>query len=262
LAIWRVWSQRSGDQRRAIAELASVWAASLLYFIVRGMVIDEPTVANANSHTIIGLEKRLGLFHEASLQGMVVSHDSLVRLANMVYVWWHWPLIVAVMVWLYLKHPADYPLYRNAMLISGCLGLICFALFPAAPPRFLPDFGFQDTVQHRAIFSNILLPPGLTNTYAAMPSLHAGWNLIIGIALFRHATSRPVRLFGIFMPIAMYWAIIVTGNHFILDGLVGDTFAEIGLIGATILAARAIGAAPSHGVSFVPSLGEGSRSRD
>jgi hypothetical protein len=148
------------------------------------------------------------------------------------------------------------------MLISGCLGLICFALFPAAPPRFLPEFGFQDTVQQRAIFSNILLPPGLTNTYAAMPSLHAGWNLIIGIALFRHATRWPVRLFGILMPIAMYWPIIVTGNHFILDGLVGDTFAEIGLIAASVLAARAMVAASSDAARFVPSFGQRQRPQE
>jgi hypothetical protein len=222
---------RAGSRWLALAgELALVWAMALSYFVVRGMKLDNGDLAQDHADHVIGFERRLHIFHEPWLQHQVLRHDWIMRLANCVYVWWHWPLIVAVLVWLYIKRPDDYPVYRNAFLISGALGLIIFAAFPVAPPRFMHEFGVADTVNKRAIFNNILLPPSLTNVYAAMPSLHAGWNLLIGIALFKHATRPSVRAFGLLMPLAMYAAIVLTGNHYIVDGLAGDTIAELSLL--------------------------------
>jgi PAP2 superfamily len=225
---------------RFVSEVAFAWALSLMYFIIRGTMLGQEDRAYANANQIIEGEKRLGLYWERQMQEQVLQHDILVRFANWVYVWWHWPLIVLVLVWLYLQHPQHYATYRNAFIISGILGLLIFANFPAAPPRFMDGTGFQDTVQKRAIFSNVLLPPGLTNLYAAMPSLHAGWNLLIGIALFRHSNRWALRAFGVVMPVLMFWSIIVTGNHYILDGVVGDLTAEIGLVLAILFGRRSV----------------------
>jgi hypothetical protein len=221
-----------------IGEFAFAWALALMYFVIRGTMLGQEARAFANADQIIAAEKQLGIFHEHTLQAQIVGNELLTGLTNWVYVWWHWPLIVIVLVWLYLHHPQHYVTYRNAFIISGLIGLFIFAVYPAAPPRFMTDVAFQDTVDHRAIFSNILLPPALTNTYAAMPSLHAGWNLLIGIALFRHARSWTVRAFGVAMPVLMFWSIVVTGNHFFLDGIIGDLVAEIGLITALALGRR------------------------
>jgi hypothetical protein len=229
----RAVSQRVVSRWLALAgELALVWAMALSYFVVRGMKLDNGDLAQDHAHRVIGVERQLRLFHEPWLQREVMQRDWLMHLANFVYVWWHWPLIVAVLVWLYIKRPDDYPVYRNAFLISGAVGLLIFAAYPVAPPRFMHEYGFADTVNKRAIFNNILLPPSLTNVYAAMPSLHAGWNLLIGIALFKHGTRPAVRAFGVLMPLAMYGAIVLTGNHYIVDGLAGDTIAELSLLAA------------------------------
>ena len=99
-----------------------------------------------------------------------------------------------------------------------------------APPRFLD--GFVDTVTLNSNAYRVLQPPSLTNQYAAMPSLHVGWNLLMGIALYRHATARPVKLFGVLMPVAMYAATVLTANHFLLDGLAGSAVALTGLFAA------------------------------
>jgi len=221
-------------------ELAFAWALSLMYFIIRGTMIGQEGRAYANANQIIDGEKWLGIYWERQLQEQVLRYDMLIHFANWVYVWWHWPLIVIVLAWLYLQHPQHYVTYRNAFIISGIIGLLIFANFPAAPPRFMDGAGFQDTVQKRAIFSNILLPPGLTNLYAAMPSLHAGWNLLIGIALFRHGNRWALRAFGVLMPVLMFWSIVVTGNHYILDGVIGDLTAEIGLVLAILFGRRRV----------------------
>jgi membrane-associated phospholipid phosphatase len=222
------------------SELAFAWALALLYFVIRGTMLGQEERAYANAKQIIEAEKAMGIYWEKELQGQILDSDFLVWLANWVYVWWHWPLIVAVLAWLYIQHPQHYTTYRNAFIISGVIGLVIFALYPAAPPRFMDGVGLHDTVQKRAIFSNILLPPSLTNLYAAMPSLHAGWNLLIGIALFRHARSWPIRSFGILMPVFMAWSIVVTGNHYILDGVIGDLIAEVALAIAVLFSRRTV----------------------
>jgi hypothetical protein len=224
------WDANGSRKRAALREFAFVWAMALAYFLIRGMMLNQEELAFANAHDLIYLERELGIFREAAMQDAVVGNAWAMRFWNFVYVWWHWPLIVIVLVWLFLCHPQHYPVYRNAFLISGAIGLAIFALYPVAPPRFLPELGFADTVPKRAIFNNILLPPSLTNTFAAMPSLHAGWNLLIGIALVRHGTRWATRAFGVLMPLMMFISIVVTGNHYIIDGLAGDAIAEAGLL--------------------------------
>jgi hypothetical protein len=153
----------------------------------------------------------------------------LVNLANWIYVWFYWPVLAAVLIWLFRRHQPHYPLYRNAMLVSGAIGLVLFTLFPVAPPRFLGGLEFADTVAVRSFAYHVLLPQGLANQYAAMPSLHAGWILLVGIAVARHASSTYWRAFGIAMPVLMFLAIVATANHYIIDGIVGDSVALLGL---------------------------------
>lgn len=240
IAIRLVGFTRMNERGRALAEFGFAWAMALTYFLVRGVTLPDADAAFAHADQIVAIERQIGVFLETAIQGAVEPYPILMRFANFIYVWWHWPVIVPVLVWLYLKRPGDYPIYRNAFLISGAIGLVIFALYPVAPPRFLDSIDIQDTVSKRTIFSNILLPPSLTNVYAAMPSLHAGWNLLVGIALVRHATRWYVRLFGIVMPVLMFWSIVATGNHYIVDGMAGDLIAEFGLLLAILLAHRGL----------------------
>lgn len=96
-------------------------------------------------------------------------------LSNWVYIYGHWPVIGITLVWLFLRAPDDYRLLRNAMFVSGAIGLVLFALFPVSPPRF-GVLELVDTVTERSDSYRALQPPGLINRYAAFPSLHFGWN--------------------------------------------------------------------------------------
>jgi membrane-associated phospholipid phosphatase len=123
---------------------------------------------------------------------------------------------------------------RNALLISGAIGLVIFATFPVAPPR-LTDLAVVDTVTLHSNAYRVLQPPAFVNQYAAMPSLHFGWDLLIGLALIRTATSRPMRLLGWIMPVLMAVAVILTANHYILDVFAGGAVALTGLLFAWCL---------------------------
>lgn len=195
--------------------------AVIAYFLVRGLVDAEPGEALRHARQVISLEHRLGIFHEPVLQGIVLEHRWLVDLANGFYVYGHWPLILLTLVWLFVNHRPAFHDVRMAMVLSGLVGFACFFLFPMAPPRFLPEQGFVDTVVLHSDAYRVLQPPSMTNQYAAMPSLHVGWNLLMGIVIFRHASSRWLRAFGVVMPIGMWAATVATGNHFMVDGIAG-----------------------------------------
>ena len=159
-------------------------------------------------------------------------------MANWIYIWAHWPVIASFAVWIWFRDKEGYRTFRNALLLSGAVGLVIFALFPVAPPRLVPDWGFVDTVTDRSHSYRVLQPSALTNQYAAMPSLHFGWDLLVGIALVRSARFPLLRLVGVLLPIAMFASIVLTANHFVLDGVAGGAVALTGLTLATAFMPR------------------------
>jgi hypothetical protein len=229
IALNKYVSSKTGEQRTLLSEFPLVWALILIYTLIRGLMVDQAVLAREHAQQIMNIERNLGLLHEDWVQQQVTQHPLLVTLFNTVYVWWHWPLIVGVFVWMCRKHPDEYLVFRNGFLVSCMIGLVIFALYPVAPPRFATAGAVVDTVTDRAIFSNILLPQSLANLYAAMPSLHEGWNLLVGIALFRYAQRPIIRAFGVISPIMMFITIVATGNHYILDGIAGGAVALAGL---------------------------------
>ncbi|HMO54792.1 MAG TPA: phosphatase PAP2 family protein, partial [Tepidiformaceae bacterium] len=137
------------------------------------------------------------------------------------------------------SHPDTYRLTRNAFLISGGAGPIVFATFPVAPPR-LTEMDVIDTVTRHSNAYRFLQPPAFTNQYAALPSLHFGWNLLIGIAIFRVVNARWLKAIAVLIPVAMALAVVLTANHYIVDPIAGAAFALGGLGLATFLRNRGL----------------------
>jgi hypothetical protein len=133
-----------------------------------------------------------------------------------------------VLVWLGRRRPSAYVVYRNALLISGVVGMLIVALYPVAPPRLM-DLGFVDTVTLNTEAYRVLQPPAFTNPYAAMPSFHVGWDLLVGIALVREGRSAWVRAVGRLIPVLMITAVVLTGNHYFLDAIAGDLIVLVSL---------------------------------
>lgn len=214
---------------RVVREVLTIALGALLYFFVRGLMETQVAVAFANAKALIALEQQLGIFHEPWLQGRIIETDWMVTLANRVYIFGHWPVIAGTMTWMIWKHREWFAVYRSALLISGGIGLVVFVMLPMAPPRFVADQGFVDTVMQHSSAYRVLQPPSFTNQYAAVPSLHVGWNLLMGIAIVRHSNYRLARAFGWTMPVVMWLATIVTANHYVLDGVAGSIVALVGL---------------------------------
>lgn len=234
---WRGPGWRSLHVRPLAREVALITAAILAYFGVRNLTAGNVDPAFDNAERIYDLEQDLGIAWEDELQDVVLEHDRLVDVANWVYIWGHWPVVLGSALALFLLRRDRYVLLRNALFVSGAIGFLFFALFPVAPPRLL-DLGLVDTVTERSDAYRALQPPGLTNQYAAFPSLHAGWNLLVGIVLVLAFSHVAVRAFAVAMPVAMALAVVMTANHFVLDVPAGAAVVLVGLAAALALEAR------------------------
>jgi hypothetical protein len=208
--------------------VALVVAAYFAYFAVRGFTQGSEERAVDHAPQIVSLEQRGGFFWEPAIQSHLVEHHWIVTAANWMYIWGHWPLIAAVAAWLMVRRPDAYRLFRNAFFISGAIGIAVFVLFPVAPPR-LANVGVLDTVTMYSHSYRVLQPPAFVNQYAAVPSLHFGWDLLIGIALARESRWMAFRVIGLIVPVLMASAIVVTANHYIFDAMAGGTVALTGL---------------------------------
>lgn len=220
---------RARSVARTSRESGLVIFAIFIYFLVRGMMSTSVDRAYDHAYALLDLERTLGIAWEANLQRWAHDVPGLAGVMNSIYIYGHWPVIALTLGWLLWKHPDRFRTYRTAMVLSGLVGFAFFALYPMAPPRFLNDLGFVDTVMRDTSSYRVLQPPAFTNQYAAMPSLHVGWNLLMGIAIYTSTRHRFWRAFAVVMPLAMYAATILTANHFVLDGIVGSLIALAGL---------------------------------
>ena len=213
--------------RFAAIELG-IWALLYAaYLAVRGFAVADVEAAFTNATRLVDLEKAAGLFHEAWLQRALGSLEGFFSTYYMVG---FGPMVLATLIWLGLRRPDDYRRLRTVLLVSIGLACIFFVLLPTAPPRLVEGLGIADTVglssHDTGSFAGIRFNP-----YAAMPSMHVGWSLLVAVYGFRAARRLAIRLFFAIHPVLMGLAVTATGNHFFVDSLAG-----FGLAAATLLA--------------------------
>jgi membrane-associated phospholipid phosphatase len=223
---------------REAGELLLVALAFLLYFIVRGQVVDRPDVAIAHALEVIEIERDLGVFWEPSWQRSLLDSMFWIKLFNFVYFWLDFPLIAAVGLLMYARRRSEYTFTRDAILFSGALALVVYNLYPVAPPRLLEGVGVIDTLQK---YNNLSYQAQSTqffvNPYAALPSLHVGWSFLLALGVLRafgrhHWWVWPLALLH---PVAQSASTVFTGNHYFLDGAAGVVVAAAGLLFAVAM---------------------------
>jgi hypothetical protein len=212
-----------------LREVVLLIGAALAYFGVRALTKSDQALAVAHADAVVAFERHLYIQVEGNLQQLIVDNHALVTVANWYYIFGHWPVILASFIWLYAFHRDAYRHLRDAMFISGLIGLVIFWRYPVAPPR-LADIGLVDTVTQYSHTYRVLQPPAIEDRFASLPSLHVGWNLLVGITLATMARHRIVRVVAALSPLAMAAAVVLTANHYIVDVLLGGSVALLGLV--------------------------------
>lgn len=212
-----------------VREVSLVVVAYAAYYAVRGSTEGSQATAIDHARALIDVEQALSIHFSASAQDAMVRHAAVAVAANWAYIWWHWPPILVLAVWLFLDRRQAYRRYRVAFVLSGAVALLWFAILPVAPPR-LAELGFIDTLAEHSEEYVALESPRFVNRFAAFPSLHFGWNLLVGIALVRETRSWWLRALGVISPVLVLFAVVLTGNHYVIDAVAGGILAVASLM--------------------------------
>lgn len=213
-----------------LVELGLVALGFLLYFLVRGAVIDRTDDALSHARWIIAAQQSVGLFLEPAVNQWTLEAEWRVRVFNAVYFWLDFPLIVAVGLYWFWRARLYFTLLRDALLLSGAIALVFYWTFPVAPPRYLPEWGFVDTMERFANLSyQAQSMETFVNPFAAVPSLHVGWTLLLAVVIFEYTRNRWWRIFGLAIPTLQIVAVVATANHYLFDAPPGAVVALAGL---------------------------------
>jgi len=237
-------------------EIAIVIGFYGIYTLVRnefGSASVSAAHAFDNALRVIDVERALGLFHEATIQGWFLDDPLVLRSFNIFYGSLHFIVTAGALIWLAWRHPRAYPVWRNTLLIATAVALVGFSLFPLMPPRLLCDcpYGagpavasedlpqFVDTLAvHDGLWSfDDSTMQAVSNQYAAMPSLHFAWALWCALVIVPRARHRWAKALAALYPAVTLLAIIVTGNHFWLDAAGGALVVGVGWVLGSQLAA-------------------------
>jgi hypothetical protein len=208
---------------RGWQELAIIAIGYWLYSLGKNAVPEQASIALRHARSIQHLQHWLGLDWELSINRFVASHEWLAQVMDYYYATFHFIVTPVVLVWLFVRRSHIYRGVRTVLVSTTLIALLGFYLFPTAPPRLLPQFGYIDTV---ALFHTwgSLANPNIakeSNQFAAMPSLHIGWAVWCAVALWYCAKPLWLRILGLLYPIATLLVIVGTANHFILDAVGG-----------------------------------------
>ena len=221
------------------------WTELLLIVVVYGAYSGARLLARGDVHTavdngmrILRLENALWLHPEVQLNELFSDEAWLGVPSSFAYASLHYLVTPAVLVWLFRSRPLHYRLMRTWLVVSTLLGLVGFTLLPTCPPRLLPGGqGFVDSLAKYADYGwwsdDASAPSGMgdfTNQYAAMPSLHVGWSLWCGVALWHYGRGPVMRALAVAYPLITTMVVMGTGNHYFTDAVAGVAVMAIGLV--------------------------------
>jgi hypothetical protein len=229
------WSSRWLPQGwlDALRQLVLFAGAYYAYRIVRGAVDGQVSVAFENARAIVHSERALGLFFEPGLQDWALGHRWIVDAANWSYVNSHFLITTTFLIWLYLARNESFYYVRNMFMVAMGLALVLYVAYPTAPPRFLPEWGFADTVTDAVGQANANNANLLYNPYAAVPSMHVAFALMIGIPAFKIVRSRYIKALWAVYPVVVTFVVLVTANHWWLDAALGVLVAAVSAVTAS-----------------------------
>jgi membrane-associated phospholipid phosphatase len=214
-------------------QMLLLFAANAVYEVSRALLEGSADVALAHAHDIIRAERALGIFVERDIQQWALDGPGfVVDVARWTYQNCQRLITWSFVLWLYLRRNAFFPRVRNTIITLDVLGLAGYFLYPTAPPRLTPGFGFVDVLDPSQANLRSSLVGSLTNLYAAVPSLHSAYALLLGITGYRACRHLVTRLIWALYPALVVFATVATGNHWLLDAVAG--FAVLAIAWAVV----------------------------
>jgi len=225
--------------RDAVLQLALWGLADLLYEGVRGVVAGHGDLALANAERIVSLERATHTLWEPRLQSLVIGHHDVIVAANWLYVNVQFTVNALFLALLYAYRNHIFYFVRNMFFVAMAIALTVHLLLPVAPPRMLPRLGFVDTIRQVAHVNQDSGAVSLfVNPYAAVPSMHMCFALLVGFTVMRLVRRRWLKALALTYPLLVAAVVIATANHFLLDIVAGALTAVLAALAAQQVMAR------------------------
>jgi hypothetical protein len=226
-------------------QIALFVGAFLLYDLVRGLVLDGNLYKPfGDAMKIIDFERALHIFIEPSVQAWAENRHVLMDVLDWTYLNGHFFITLTAMAFIYFRRNDSFYFVRNVLMISMAIALVGYWLYPTAPPRLMPEWGFTDSVSQFIGAGTVghwdNSPAGaFANAYAAVPSMHVCFAVIIGWTMARLVTRRAARIAWLAYPALVTFVVVATANHFLVDVFLGALTAAVAFGLAHRLLARA-----------------------
>jgi hypothetical protein len=210
------WAAHIGPFAREAGVVTVLYA---LWQLAGNLAVGGLGQAMAHAWWIWHTERSLGLPSELAVQRLVLPHPLLAQIANLYYATMHFGVLIAMLIWLFVRHRDAYPAVRNAMAASTAICLLV-SFIPVAPPRMLTSLGFVDLAARygESVYGAAGANVG-ADQLSAMPSVHVCWSVLVAWAVITASTSRW-RWLILAHPIVTVFVVVATGNHYWSDAIV------------------------------------------
>jgi hypothetical protein len=227
---------RSG--RDLLWQIVLFCGAYWLYRLVRGQVWDQSAAAFEHARDIVSLERSLHVFVEPSLQSWAIGTGWVDGLGSWMYLNTHFIVTTCTLAFIYLFRNEHFYFVRNMFMVAMGIALVGYLVYPTAPPRMLPEFGFADSVADFTGVSSDASVNALYNPYAAVPSMHVGFALMLAVPMIRMTRRRWAKaLWAVYAPVVAM-VVVVTANHWVFDAATGALSAAVAAVVAQTVFAR------------------------
>jgi hypothetical protein len=208
-------------------ELAIVAFLVLCYDRVRNLAQVRRALSLHDGVQLLGFERHLHIDVELPVNLWLAAHRELAEVASWYYQLAHLTVTLLVLTVCYVRRPAVYPSARNALVLINVIGLVCFWVYPVAPPRLLPGRAFIDVTEMTGVAT--ASSTSAPNPYAAMPSLHTAWAVWVACVALVLVRRRWAGMAWVLYPVLTVAVIVSTGNHYVLDVVGGVAVAFVGV---------------------------------
>jgi hypothetical protein len=220
-----------------LRQLLLFCGAYWLYRIVRGMTDGRVGEAFGNARELIGLERGMGLFFEPAVHAWAESSQWLIDGASWMYVNSHFAITTVTLGFIYLRRNRSFYFIRNMFMVAMGIALVLYAAYPTAPPRFMPEWGFQDSVaRFTGLTAEGSSADALYNPFAAVPSMHVAFALMIGIPMASMSRRRWVKALWLVYPLMVTFVVVATANHWWFDAFACALVAAVAAFAALLFA--------------------------
>src|SRR4051794_2482324 len=210
-----------------------------LYRLVRGEVFTQSAAAFEHARDIVSLERSLHVFVEPSVQHWAIGTGFIEDVGSWMYLNTHFIVTTCALAFIYLFRNEHFYFVRNMFMVAMGLALLGYVIYPTAPPRMLPELGFVDSV---AAFTHVTAESSpvnaLFNPYAAVPSMHVGFALMLAVPMLRMTRRAWAKALWAVYPAVVTLVIVVTANHWVFDAVTGAAAAAVSALAAQALFAR------------------------